>query len=41
MNSLSALEVKGVKGKILVSQYLNFTQPEALKRLRTKILPNF
>jgi HKD family nuclease len=33
MNSLSALEVKGVKGKILVSQYLNFTQPEALKRL--------
>jgi superfamily II DNA or RNA helicase len=27
------LEAKGIKGKILVSQYLNFTQPEALKRL--------
>ncbi|WP_417620085.1 DUF3427 domain-containing protein [Oceanihabitans sediminis] len=27
------LEEKGIKGRILVSQYLNFTQPEALKRL--------
>ncbi|MFL0072481.1 DUF3427 domain-containing protein [Tenacibaculum maritimum] len=33
-NSLLELENKGVKGKILVSQYLNFTQPEALKKLR-------
>ena len=32
-NSLLALEKKGVKGKVLVSQYLNFTQPEALKKL--------
>lgn len=32
-NSLIRLEEKGVKGKILVSQYLNFTQPEALKKL--------
>lgn len=30
--------VKGVKGKILVSQYQNFTQPLALERLRQ--LPN-
>ncbi|MEL0651430.1 DUF3427 domain-containing protein [Algibacter sp. TI.3.09] len=33
INTLKTLEEKGVKGKILVSQYLNFTQPEALKRL--------
>ena len=33
MNSLKKLDAKGIKGKILVSQYLNFTQPEALKRL--------
>lgn len=33
INSLKMLEAKGIKGKILVSQYLNFTQPEALKRL--------
>lgn len=33
LNSLLALDAKGVKGKILVSQYLNFTQPEALKKL--------
>ncbi|MDZ4663980.1 MAG: DUF3427 domain-containing protein [Bacteroidota bacterium] len=33
INSLISLEKKGVKGKILVSQYLNFTQPEALKKL--------
>lgn len=33
INTLDNLEKKGIKGKILVSQYLNFTQPEALKRL--------
>ena len=33
INSLKELEQKGVNGKILVSQYLNFTQPEALKHL--------
>ena len=33
INQLIKLDRKGVKGKILVSQYLNFTQPEALKRL--------
>lgn len=33
MNALIDLEQKGIKGKILVSQYLNFTHPEALKRL--------
>lgn len=33
INSLKLLEQRGIKGKILVSQYLNFTQPEALKRL--------
>lgn len=33
INSLKALETRGVKGKILVSQYLNFTQPEALRKL--------
>ena len=33
INSLILLEEKGVRGKIVVSQYLNFTQPEALKRL--------
>jgi HKD family nuclease len=33
INSLKMLESKGIKGKILVSQYLNFTQPEALKKL--------
>jgi superfamily II DNA or RNA helicase/HKD family nuclease/phage repressor protein C with HTH and peptisase S24 domain len=33
INKLSSLESRGVKGKLLVSQYLNFTQPEALKRL--------
>ena len=33
INTFESLEKKGVKGKILVSQYLNFTQPEALKRL--------
>lgn len=34
LNTLLELEKRGVKGKILVSQYLNFTQPEALKKLR-------
>jgi superfamily II DNA or RNA helicase/HKD family nuclease len=33
INKLKELENRNVKGKILVSQYLNFTQPEALKRL--------
>ncbi len=33
INKLKELEDRGIKGKILVSQYLNFTQPEALKRL--------
>lgn len=34
INKLKELENEGkVKGKILVSQYLNFTQPEALRRL--------
>lgn len=34
MNTLIELEKKNVKGKILASQYLNFTQPEALKRIK-------
>lgn len=33
INKLKELEHRGIKGQILVSQYLNFTQPEALKRL--------
>lgn len=33
VNSLEILNKKGIKGKVLVSQYLNFTQPEALKKL--------
>ena len=33
INKLKELEKRNIKGKILVSQYLNFTQPEALKRL--------
>jgi superfamily II DNA or RNA helicase/HKD family nuclease/phage repressor protein C with HTH and peptisase S24 domain len=33
INKLKEVEDRGVKGEILVSQYLNFTQPEALKRL--------
>lgn len=32
---LEDLERRKIPGQILVSQYLNFTQPEALKRLRT------
>jgi HKD family nuclease len=31
--TLLDLQNKGVKGKILVSEYLNFTEPEALKRI--------
>jgi superfamily II DNA or RNA helicase/HKD family nuclease len=33
INKLKELDDREIKGKILVSQYLNFTQPEALKRL--------
>jgi superfamily II DNA or RNA helicase/HKD family nuclease/phage repressor protein C with HTH and peptisase S24 domain len=33
INKLKELEKRGIKGEMLVSQYLNFTQPEALKRL--------
>ncbi len=33
INTLKELESRRIRGKILVSQYLNFTQPEALKRL--------
>lgn len=33
LGTLLDLQSKGVKGKILVSEYLNFTEPEALRRL--------
>ncbi|AWG22352.1 restriction endonuclease subunit R [Flavobacterium faecale] len=33
INKLRELENNDIKGEILVSQYLNFTEPEALKRL--------
>jgi superfamily II DNA or RNA helicase/HKD family nuclease/SOS-response transcriptional repressor LexA len=33
INTLKTLEERGIPGKILVSQYLNFTEPEALKTL--------
>lgn len=33
IETLTLLENKGVKGKILTGQYLNFTQPHALNRL--------
>ncbi len=33
INKLKELENREITGKIIVSQYLNFTQPEALKRL--------
>lgn len=33
LNALLEAEARNVKGSILVSQYLNFTQPEALRRL--------
>jgi len=34
LNTLRELELKGIRGKILVSQYLNFTQPEALRSIK-------
>ena len=34
MNTLILLEKKNIKGRILASQYLNFTQPEALRRIK-------
>jgi len=34
INTLIDLEKRKIKGKILASQYLNFTQPEALKRIK-------
>ena len=33
INVLHELEERNIKGQILVSQYLNFTQPEALRRI--------
>jgi superfamily II DNA or RNA helicase/HKD family nuclease len=33
INILQELKERGVKGRILTSQYLNFTQPEALRKL--------
>ena len=33
VNSLIELEEKGINGKILISKYLNFTQPDALRHL--------
>ena len=33
INTLVELDKKGIKGKLLVSQYLNFTDPAALRRL--------
>lgn len=33
INTLIELKEKNIKGKVLVSSYLNFTQPEALRRL--------
>ena len=33
MNSFKELEEQNIKGRILVSQYLNFTQPQALRDL--------
>jgi superfamily II DNA or RNA helicase len=33
INTFSELQKKGIQGKILVSQYLNFTHPVALERL--------
>lgn len=34
INTLEKLEKKGVKGHILASTYLNFTDPEAIKRIQ-------
>lgn len=33
LTALQELELKGIKGKVLASQYLNFTDPEALRKL--------
>lgn len=33
LNTLKALEEKGIKGKIITTDYLNFSEPKALKRL--------
>lgn len=33
IGTLQDLEERGIKGKILVSEYLNFTEPEALRKL--------
>lgn len=33
LNTFKALEEKGVKGKIITTDYLNFSEPKALKRL--------
>jgi len=33
VNTLIELELRNIKGKVLVSQYLNFTQPNALTEL--------
>ncbi|WP_426491291.1 DUF3427 domain-containing protein [Hymenobacter sp. 102] len=33
LNTLDALQQKGVRGRVLVSQYNDFTQPEALRKL--------
>ena len=33
INTLKELEKRDIKGEIIVSQYLNFTQPEALRKL--------
>ena len=34
LNTLEELEAKNVKGSILVSTYLNFSQPEAIRRIK-------
>ncbi len=34
LNTLEELEARNVKGSILVSTYLNFSQPEAIKRIK-------
>ncbi|MEB8345878.1 DEAD/DEAH box helicase [Flavobacteriaceae bacterium KMM 6898] len=34
INTIKELEKQNIKGRILASQYLNFTQPEALKRIK-------
>lgn len=34
INRLKELEERNIRGKILASQYLNFTQPEALRRIK-------